>query len=137
MAGIRGKDTLPELKLRRALHAAGFRYRLHDRRLPGRPDLVLPRFNAAVFIHGCFWHQHNGCRFATTPATRPEFWQQKFASNIERDQRNEAALQHNGWRVALVWECALKSRGAAGVADEIAAWLLSASTRVEIGTPGE
>ena len=92
MSGIKGKNTRPELALRRALHARGFRYRLHDKRLPGKPDLILPRFRAAIFVHGCFWHRHEGCKYATTPATRPEFWQAKFRENAERDQRNFDAL---------------------------------------------
>lgn len=108
MSGIRGKNTRPELALRRALHARGFRYRLHDKRLPGKPDLILPRFRAAIFVHGCFWHRHEGCKYATTPATRPEFWQAKFRENMERDQRNIDALLALGWRVAVVWECEIR-----------------------------
>ena len=92
MAGIGGKDTKPELALRKGLFALGLRYRLHDRKLPGRPDIVLPRWNAVVFVHGCFWHRHPGCRFATTPSTRPEFWLDKFKKNVARDQRNVVAL---------------------------------------------
>jgi DNA mismatch endonuclease (patch repair protein) len=109
MAGIRGMDTKPEMLVRRALHAQGFRYRLHDRRLPGSPDIVLPRYRAVIFVHGCFWHRHEECRFSTTPSTRPEFWQHKFNSNVERDRRNVEALTSKGWRVAIVWECALRS----------------------------
>lgn len=108
MSGIRGKDTKPELALRRALHARGFRYRLHDKWLPGKPDLVLPRFRVVIFVHGCFWHRHEGCKYATTPATRPEFWQAKFRENAERDQRNIDALLALGWRVAVVWECEIR-----------------------------
>ena len=105
MSGIRGANTQPELRVRRHLHAAGLRYRLHMRGLPGRPDLVLPRFRTAVFVHGCFWHQHPGCRFATRPGTNAEFWKAKFATNRERDQRKEAELRALGWRVEVVWEC--------------------------------
>jgi DNA mismatch endonuclease (patch repair protein) len=105
MSGIRGTNTQPELKVRRHLHSAGLRYRLHKKGLPGRPDLVLPRFRTAVFVHGCFWHQHPGCRFATRPGTNAEFWQAKFATNRERDQRKEAELRALGWRVEIVWEC--------------------------------
>lgn len=108
MSGIRGKDTRPEIAVRRGLHAAGFRFRLHAARLPGKPDLVLPRWRAVVFVHGCFWHRHPGCRFATTPATRPEFWATKFESNRQRDQRAVDALQVAGWRVATVWECDIR-----------------------------
>ena len=126
MAGIRGKDTKPEIQLRRALHALGLRFRLHAPLLPGRPDIVFPKYHAAVFLHGCFWHRHAGCRFATTPATRPEFWHTKFESNIERDKRNITVLIEGGWRVAIVWECALKSQGPPAVAQNVAAWVKSA-----------
>lgn len=108
MSGIRGKDTRPELTVRRFLHAAGLRYRLHVRSLPGIPDLVFPRYRAVVFVHGCFWHAHKDCPYFRLPATRPEFWQQKLAQNAERDCRVLAELQSQGWRVATVWECALR-----------------------------
>lgn len=123
MAGIRGKETQPERALRRALHALGVRYRLHDKRLPGRPDLVFPKYRAVCLVHGCFWHRHKGCRYATSPATRPEFWQRKFAENVARDKRNEQALRAAGWRVATVWECALKKEPAAQVAGRLEGWL--------------
>jgi DNA mismatch endonuclease, patch repair protein len=108
MANIRGRDTKPEMAVRRTLHALGFRFRLHDRRLPGRPDIVLPRYRVAIFVHGCFWHRHVGCRFCTTPSTRPEFWAEKFASNVARDAKQVESLIVSGWRVATIWECALK-----------------------------
>ena len=108
MSGIRGKDTRPELALRRALHARGFRYRLHARGVTGRPDLVLPKYRAIIFVHGCFWHRHENCRFAKTPATRREFWADKFAANIARDQFFQESLLAEGWRVATIWECALR-----------------------------
>ena len=126
MAGIRGKDTKPELLLRRALHSAGLRYRLHGARLPGKPDLVFAKYHAVVFVHGCFWHRHENCRFATTPATRPEFWESKFTANVQRDARNMSDLLAMGWHVAVVWECALLQRGATDVAVEVAAWLRQA-----------
>lgn len=110
MAGIRSKDTKPEMSVRKYLHAHGFRYRLHARDLPGSPDLVLPKYRVAIFVHGCFWHQHPGCRFATKPASNTERWQMKFQTNLERDTRNLAALQATGWRVLLVWECELRSQ---------------------------
>lgn len=133
MAGIRGKDTAPELALRRALHAAGFRFRLHARELPGRPDLVLPKWRAAVQVHGCFWHRHPGCRFATSPATRPEFWSKKFAGNVERDARNHAALLALGWRVATVWECVLSKDRLAGSAAALENWIRGPDEKIEIG----
>ncbi|MCY4222392.1 MAG: very short patch repair endonuclease [Thiotrichales bacterium] len=123
MAGIRGRNTLPELALRRALHARGLRYRLHVRRLPGTPDLVFPRFRAVCFVHGCFWHRHAGCPYTTSPATRPEFWQAKFAANVERDRRNQHELLEVGWRVAVVWECALRKPGSTGIASTLDNWL--------------
>jgi len=109
MASIRGRDTQPELVVRRFLHGLGFRYRLAPRNLPGRPDVVLPKHQAVVFVHGCFWHGHSGCRFATVPATRTGFWTNKIAANRIRDGLREAELRAGGWRVAVVWECALKS----------------------------
>ena len=109
MAGIRGKDTRPEMIIRRGLHARGFRYRLHDRRLPGSPDLVFPGRRAVIFIHGCFWHGH-GCNLFRLPATRTEFWEAKIEGNRARDGSAEAALLADGWRVLSIWECALKGR---------------------------
>lgn len=109
MAGIRGKDTRPEMILRRGLHARGFRYRLHDRRLPGSPDLVFPGRRAVIFIHGCFWHGH-GCHLFRLPATRREFWEAKIEGNRARDEAAGAALLAAGWRVLTIWECALKGR---------------------------
>jgi len=109
MSGISGKDTKPELLLRKAMYAWGYRYRLHYNKLSGRPDIVMPGRRIAIFVHGCFWHRHEGCRCATIPATRPEFWARKFERNVERDAENIAALVESGWRVAVVWECGLKS----------------------------
>ena len=124
MAGIGGKNTQPELVLRRAVHALGLRYRLHDRRLPGTPDLVFRRFGAVCFVHGCFWHRHPGCPYTTTPTTRKKFWQAKFGENTERDRRNLCDLLHGGWRVAIVWECALRKQAATEVARQLEQWLL-------------
>ncbi|MCC6929817.1 MAG: DNA mismatch endonuclease Vsr [Gemmatimonadaceae bacterium] len=107
MAGIGGKDTAPELIVRRFLHRAGLRFRLHRRDLPGRPDLVLTRFCVAVLVHGCFWHRHPGCRFATTPSTNTGFWRAKFAANVARDRRTLRELRRRGWRPIVVWECNL------------------------------
>ena len=109
MSGIRGKDTRPERIVRSGLHRIGFRFRLHDKKLPGSPDLVLPKHSAVIFVHGCYWHRHQGCRYATTPSTRPEFWQAKFQGNVERDRRNQRELMEAGWRVFIVWECALRN----------------------------
>ena len=108
MAAIRGKDTAPELAVRRILHAMGLRFRLHRKDLPGRPDIVLPKHRTVVFVHGCFWHRHEDCRYTTNPKTRHEFWQSKFAANVERDGRNRTELQQLGWRVIVVWECELR-----------------------------
>lgn len=134
MAGIRGKDTQPELALRRALHARGFRFRLHAKILPGRPDLVLSKHHAAIFVHGCFWHRHEKCRFATTPATRADFWQTKFAANVTRDRAAMAELKEGGWRVATIWECSLrKSVHVEASAELVTAWLRSEIPSLEIG----
>lgn len=108
MSGIRARDTGPELVVRRWLHARGFRYRLHVRGLPGRPDIVLPRYGAVIFVNGCFWHRHTGCRFAYEPKTNVNFWATKFAATIERDHRQSVALQNQGWRVYTVWECQVR-----------------------------
>ena len=123
MAGIRGRNTKPEMALRRAVHRLGLRYRLHDKGLPGKPDLVFPKFKSVVFVNGCFWHRHEGCRFATTPATRQDFWLRKFEENTARDTRNIDALLAAGWRVKVVWECAIKSEGVEIVAREVVNWL--------------
>lgn len=125
MAGIRGKDTRPEIRLRKALHAMGFRFRLHDKRLPGRPDIVLPKWKVAIEVHGCFWHRHEGCRYSSTPATRPEFWAEKFAANVARDRRNLEKLQEAGWRTAVVWECWLREKDISGLIGELSAWIRS------------
>lgn len=133
MSGIRGRDTQPELRLRRALHALGFRYRINDRRLPGKPDIVLPRHGAAIFVHGCFWHRHSGCRYATTPATRVEFWRSKFEANVKRDERNLQALLDAGWRVATVWECALGSKNSVVAAAKVARWIKGSRSLLVLG----
>jgi DNA mismatch endonuclease (patch repair protein) len=108
MAAIRGKDTKPEMRVRSALHALGFRFRLHRKDLPGKPDIVLPKYHLVIFVHGCFWHSHS-CKYGrVTPATRPEFWSSKRAGTTERDRKKAEALQTLGWRVATVWECETK-----------------------------
>jgi DNA mismatch endonuclease, patch repair protein len=108
MAGIRGKDTKPEMIVRRALHARGFRYTLHNRKLPGSPDLCFPKYRAVIFVHGCFWHGHE-CELFQWPKTRQEFWQEKIGANRKRDRRVVRELRRQGWRVITVWECAVKN----------------------------
>lgn len=109
MSRIRGKDTQPELALRKVLHGMGLRYRLHGSGLPGKPDLVFRRHEAVVFVHGCFWHRHAGCSIATTPKSNTQFWVRKFEMNVARDARVAAALLGLGWRVFVAWECELAS----------------------------
>lgn len=126
MSGIRGKNTKPELLIRKALHARGFRYRLHCD-LPGKPDICLPRHRAVIFVHGCFWHGHD-CHLFKWPKTRPEFWRAKIARNREVDRLAEERLLADGWRVAAVWECAIKGRHRLqlpDVLDTLQAWLVS------------
>ncbi|OYU12834.1 MAG: very short patch repair endonuclease [Comamonadaceae bacterium PBBC1] len=120
MSGIRSKDTKPELIVRKYLHAQGFRFRLNVNSLPGRPDLVLPRWRTVVFVHGCFWHRHAGCRFTYTPKSRTEFWQKKFEQNIQRDAAAVLALKKLGWHVIVLWECTLKNNGCQPTLAELA-----------------
>lgn len=110
MSLIRGRDTQPELALRRALHRLGLRFRLHGAGLPGKPDLVFPRYKTVVFVHGCFWHQHAGCSIATIPKSNTQFWVEKFKKNIDRDKRVSAQLNELGWKVLVAWECELSTR---------------------------
>lgn len=109
MSGIMGKNTKPEILVRKALSSQGFRYRLHRKDLPGAPDIAMPGRKIAIFAHGCFWHMHQGCRLAKMPSTRPEFWRAKLGRNTERDSEAAAALVALGWRVLIVWECSTKS----------------------------
>lgn len=109
MAKVGGKDTKPEMVVRRHLHSNGYRYRLHARDLPGRPDIVFRKRRKAIFVHGCFWHRHEGCPRASIPRTRRAFWLDKFDRNKERDARNEEALSGMGWNVLVVWECETKN----------------------------
>ena len=134
MSGIRGANTQPELILRKGLFAAGFRYRLHVRDLPGKPDIVLPRHNAVLFAHGCFWHGHD-CHLFKWPTSRADFWKAKIERNRVVDVRNEAALIECGWRVGIVWECAFKGREKLPSGRVIAiciAWLNSKRRRLEV-----
>lgn len=110
MSLVRTKGTAPELALRSALHSAGFRFRLHRKDLPGKPDIVLPKFKAVIFAHGCFWHHHEVCPKSKLPSTREKFWSDKIAANVKRDKRNIDELKSLGWRVAVVWECCIKNQ---------------------------
>lgn len=109
MSRIRCRDTGPERAVRSLLHRLGYRFRLHGRKLPGKPDVVLPRHRTVVLVHGCFWHRHARCGFAYTPKTRPRFWQAKFDANVARDRRVILELRRQGWRVVVVWECELRN----------------------------
>lgn len=134
MAAIRGRDTKPELVVRRGLHALGFRYRLHSRNLPGRPDMVFPKFRAVLFVNGCFWHGH-GCDLFRWPKTREEFWRAKIGANMARDQAALAALREAGWRTGVVWECALKGLGRhepAEMITTVAEWLHSGESSLDL-----
>lgn len=131
MSGIRGKDTKPEVLVRRALHADGFRYRLHDKSLPGLPDLVFPRFKAVVFVHGCFWHGHEGCKYFKVPSTRREFWLEKINGNRARDLRNRRSLEAEGWRTAFVWECATR-HDLPDLVARVEAWLPGKDLRLDV-----
>jgi DNA mismatch endonuclease, patch repair protein len=134
MAGIRGKDTQPELAIRRGLHARGFRFRLHDSRLPGKPDLVFPARRAVIFVHGCFWHCHE-CHLFKWPSTRVDFWHGKILRNRAKDLETRAALEADGWRYLVIWECALKGRGRRPVNTILraaTAWLQSSKRKAEI-----
>lgn len=133
MAGIRSTNTTPELVLRRLLHRAGLRYRLHPSNLPGRPDIVFPARRAAVFVHGCFWHRHVGCHWCTRPASNAVFWEAKFISNVERDERHVERLGSLGWRVAVVWECALRNTTVITTVNSLREWLDSDNPYFETG----
>lgn len=136
MASIKGKNTKPELKVRRGLHQLGVRFRLHRRDLPGSPDLVFPKYRAALFVHGCFWHRHDSCRLAYTPSANDQKWVEKFKTNVERDRRQVALLQQAGWRVLVIWECALRANDLSDLLVAVAAELKSGeSTYREWPTP--
>ncbi len=138
MSGIRGKDTKPEMAVRRALFSKGFRYRLHRRDLPGVPDVVLPPRRVAIFVHGCFWHQHEGCSNAKLPSTRPEFWKTKLEGNVARDKRAREALLALGWRVLVVWECAVRDREVlSALPESLARWISGVSATGEISGGGK
>jgi len=124
MSGIRGKNTRPEVLLRKLLHASGFRFRLHRRDLPGSPDVVLPGRGVAVFVHGCFWHAHEGCRYAKLPQSRQSFWKQKLDANRLRDQAAVSQLLKQRWRVLVVWECTMRSTNDLGpLSEKVCKWI--------------
>lgn len=110
MSHIHGKDTKPEEIVRRYLFSRGYRYRKNDSRYPGKPDMVLPKYHTVIFVHGCFWHRHPGCRYATNPATNREFWQKKFSQNVARDRKVQEQLKADGWNVIVVWECEISRK---------------------------
>lgn len=109
MAAIKGKNTKPEMLVRRFLHANGFRYKLHDKSLPGKPDIVLPKYKTVIFVHGCFWHGHEGCKYYVVPKTRTDWWLNKINGNIANDEKAIRALKKEGWRIIVIFECTLKS----------------------------
>jgi DNA mismatch endonuclease, patch repair protein len=111
MRSVKGRDTKPEMLVRRLIHRLGYRFRLHRKDLPGKPDIVLPRWNAVIFVHGCFWHQHPGCPRTPRPTTNVEFWNKKLDRNVRRDVENFATLQAMGWRIFVAWECLVSSEG--------------------------
>ncbi len=119
MSLIRSSNTKPERVIRRALHKRGLRFTLGNKQLPGKPDLVFPKYKVALFVHGCFWHRHANCKVASTPKSNIEFWQAKFVGNVERDERVKNALEAAGWRVRIVWECQLTPNAIEGEADRI------------------
>lgn len=134
MAAIKGRDTKPEITIRHGLHRAGFRYRLHANDLPGKPDIVFPRHNAVLFINGCFWHQHH-CHLFKWPQTRQEFWQKKITGNVANDRKKLHMLHELGWRIAIVWECALKGKSRIpheATIQMLAEWLKSDDKKLEI-----
>ena len=137
MAGIRASNTKPELAIRKMLHALGYRYRLHARDVPGKPDLVLPRYRAAIFINGCFWHGHD-CPLFKIPGTRREFWKSKIARNMARDHTVREQLDAEGWRYLTVWECAIRGAGKLGIDEtvqRIVNWLPTAQHERDIRAP--
>lgn len=134
MAAIKSKNTKPELMIRKGLFAKGFRYKVHDKNLPGKPDLVLPKYNAVIFIHGCFWHGH-GCHLFKWPKTRTEFWKDKIEGNKARDKKVLQKLKEKGWRTLVIWECSIKGVGRQDVLDvvnEVSDWLKTDSMFNEI-----
>ncbi|HDO25193.1 MAG TPA: DNA mismatch endonuclease Vsr [Nitrospirae bacterium] len=137
MAGIKSKNTRHELEIRKRLFALGYRYRLHDSRLPGKPDIILPRFNSVIFIHGCFWHVHD-CELFKWPSTRVDFWKKKLSGNKKKDRENNEALERLGWRIATVWECSFRGvrkkreKEMDAIVKKVVKWLQSRKNNLEI-----
>jgi DNA mismatch endonuclease (patch repair protein) len=133
MSCIKGMNSIPEMLVRKTLFAAGYRFRLHRRDLPGTPDISMAGRKIAIFVHGCFWHAHQGCKYARTPSTRTEFWTAKLRGNVDRDRRAAYELAQRGWRVLIVWECAVRDRGAAaGLPEALQAWIEDGASMGEI-----
>jgi len=135
MSGIRGKNTRPEIGIRKGIHALGFRFRLHVKEIPGHPDIVLPKYKALILVHGCFWHRH-ACHLFKWPSTRAEFWKKKINGNVKNDEKILAILKTSGWRCLIVWECALKGKTRLEKSElikQIAEWILSEKKYQEIG----
>ena len=109
MSAIKSKNTKPEIKVRKILHSMGYRFRLHSKGLPGSPDIVLPKYKTLIFVHGCFWHRHENCKYASTPKTRKEFWESKFKANVKRDKEIQEKIKNIGWQSVVVWECEIKN----------------------------
>lgn len=137
MSNIKGRNTKPELQIRSLLHAQGFRFRLHRKDLPGKPDIVLPKYKAIIFIHGCFWHGHQNCRLFKLPASRIEFWQTKIAKNQENDLKAKGLLLGHSWRVCTIWECAIRrsKKDPAPLMNILTQWLSGSQTLLEIDEP--
>jgi DNA mismatch endonuclease (patch repair protein) len=128
MSRIKGKDTKPEMLVRKFLHAHGFRYRLHVKKMPGKPDIVLPKYKTVIFIHGCFWHGHEHCKYYVIPKTRTEWWLNKINSNIANDRKAYTALKNEGWQIITLWECQLKQRNAMGTLNTILDYLAGSTS---------
>ena len=110
MSAIKSKNTKPEIAVRKLLHSMGYRFRLHRKDLPGSPDIVLPKYKTVIFVHGCFWHRHENCKYASTPKTRKEFWENKFKSNLKRDAEVQEKIKNIGWQSVVIWECEIKNK---------------------------
>jgi DNA mismatch endonuclease (patch repair protein) len=137
MSNIKGRNTKPELLIRSLLHAQGFRFRIHRKDLPGKPDIVLPKYKAIIFIHGCFWHGHQNCRLFKLPASRTEFWEAKISKNQQNDLKAKELLLNSGWRICTIWECAIRrsKKDSVALMDILTTWLLGSERLQEIDEP--